>query len=186
MKEIWKDIRGYEGLYQVSNFGRVKSFYGRTKEEIILSKSVDNKGYCRVILYKNNKPQLKLIHRLVAIEFINNIDNKPQINHINGIKSDNKVSNLEWCTGSENMIHAYKIGLEKTNGNMIHARKQNIKIAVASKRKKVTQKDIFGNIINEFNSVKDAIDKTGIKHVSDCALGKCEKAGGYIWEYKTT
>lgn len=100
MNEIWKDIDGYEGLYQVSNLGRVKS----SKHDIIL-KTYSNRGYHQVQLSKNNIKSNKTIHRLVAQAFIPNPDNKPQVNHIDEDKTNNKVSNLEWVTAKENSNH---------------------------------------------------------------------------------
>lgn len=119
MQEIWKDIEGYEGFYQVSNFGTIKSlsryikFGNKTRysNERILKFHKDKDGYKKVILQKSGKAQNYLIHRLVAQAFIPNPDNKPQINHKDGDKQNNKVDNLEWCTPSENMIHAFKTEL---------------------------------------------------------------------------
>ena len=110
--EEWRDIEGYNG-YQISTFGRIKSFK-RYHEGRILVPAIDKYGYLRIILCKNNRTKQNLIHRLVAEAFIPNPKNKPQVNHINGIKTDNRVENLEWCTGSENMRHAYATNL-KTN-----------------------------------------------------------------------
>ena len=118
MEEEWKDIEGYENKYQVSNLGRVKRIlyknqYSTKPKENILAKRCDGKGYAQVILYKNGKGKSIKVHRLVGKAFIPNTENKPQINHINGIKDDNRVENLEWCTNRENQIHAFKIGLIK-------------------------------------------------------------------------
>lgn len=187
MIEEWRDIKNYEALYQISSLGNVRSLnYNRTNEMKYLKKSTDNNGYDRVFLYKKGEKHLKLIHRLVATNFIKVIVGKEFVNHINGIKNDNRIENLEWCTRSENQIHAYKIGLQITNKNMINARKKNIMVATTSKRKKVLQLDENENIIKEFESVAEAIKITGINHISDCALKKCKKAGGYIWKYKET
>jgi hypothetical protein len=123
--EIYKDILGYEGLYQVSNFGNVKSVkrtveikinIKRTINECILKPIKDSYGYLSVDLSKNRLAKRIKIHRLVALAFIPNYKNKPIINHINGIKTDNITKNLEWCTYSENTIHSYKIGLMNANG----------------------------------------------------------------------
>ena len=103
IKEVWKDIRGYEGLYQVSNLGRVKSLnYKRTGKERILKITKDRNGYYLVNLRKNNKTKMFKVHYLVADNFIPNPYNKPEIDHINTNPSDNRVENLRWATREEN------------------------------------------------------------------------------------
>lgn len=119
-KEIWKDIKGYEGLYQVSNYGRVKSLDrksdidGRLIKSKILKPGLNNPGYKFVILRKNGISENKMIHRLVAETFLNN----PMdcVNHKDGNKLNNHMSNLEWCTYSENKKHAYETGLSPQRG----------------------------------------------------------------------
>ena len=120
--EIWKDVKGYEGLYQVSNLGKVKSLkkiittkkgWFLPKKECVLKYKKGNHGYIRVMLYKNKKGISFGVHKLVIIAFIPNPENKPEPNHKNGIKTDNRVVNLEWVTKSENAIHSYKMGLQK-------------------------------------------------------------------------
>lgn len=114
MNEIWKNIEGYDGLYEISNYGRVKrlcksvtnSFGTFISKEIILNGNISKRGYVKQTLTKNGKGKTYLIHRLVAQAYLPNLESKEMVNHINGIKSDNKVSNLEWCTGSENIQHA--------------------------------------------------------------------------------
>ncbi|HFJ9472606.1 TPA: NUMOD4 domain-containing protein [Bacillus paranthracis] len=116
MSEIWKDIEGYEGLYQVSNLGSIKSMPNRKyKSERIKSLVVSTKGYVRVCLSKNGKAKTLLVHRVVAKAFINNPDNKAQVNHINGIKTDNRKDNLEWVSLQDNNKHAHKNGLIADN-----------------------------------------------------------------------
>lgn len=116
--EIWKNIEGYEGKYQVSNLGNVKSLETWTgdryiKREKILKNNLYGNGYYYVGLSKNGKVKRYKVSRLVAQEFIPNPENKPFINHIDGDKLNNHIDNLEWCTQSENMKHASMIGLRK-------------------------------------------------------------------------
>ena len=111
----WKDIQGYEGLYQVSNLGEVRSLKYKGRNNIkILKGASDKDGYRRVALFDKEKCRKEYrIHRLVAEAFIPNPENKPQVNHIDGCKYNNIVQNLEWCTNQENHIHAWKTGLSK-------------------------------------------------------------------------
>lgn len=121
MNEIWKDITGLEGIYQISNLGRVKSLerkrkgpYNRImhlKEKIIKGRAVGI-GYYAVQIERDGSKKNNKIHKLVAEHFISNPENKPCVNHINGIKTDNRVENLEWVTHSENNQHAYDKGLK--------------------------------------------------------------------------
>lgn len=114
MNEIWKDVKEFEGLYQVSNFGGVKSLnYNHTGKERVLRPRLANTGYYLVGLWENGKKREKPIHRLVAETFINNPNNLECVNHINGIKTDNRIENLEWITRKENNIHAIRAGLVK-------------------------------------------------------------------------
>lgn len=112
--EIWKDVVGYEGLYKVSNLGNIKSFHSsqnRPAAERNVHPS-NAKGYMRIGLYKNKQCKRKYVHRIVAEAFIPNPDNKPEVNHINGDKTNNKLDNLEWVTASENSYHAVGLGLK--------------------------------------------------------------------------
>jgi hypothetical protein len=121
MEEIWKDIVGFEGLYQVSNLGNVKRFfYKMALKENLIGKSIDRYGYVKRILSKKGKGYNFTEHRLVALAFIDNPENKATINHKNGIKTDNRVENLEWCTNQENMRHAIETGLKDHKGIKHH------------------------------------------------------------------
>lgn len=118
MTEIWRDVDGYDGKYQVSNCGRVRSF--KYKMPRIMKLAVLKVGYPSVHLQLGGKSKLMYIHRLVAQAFVDNPEGKPQINHINGDKTDNHAENLEWCTRSENMRHAVAMGLLKVDGENNH------------------------------------------------------------------
>jgi len=108
MIETWKDIENYEGSYQVSNLGRIKSFM--KKEPQILKEATSIEGYKFITLTKNLKHKSLGIHRLIAIHFIPNPNSKPEINHINCNPSDNRIENLEWCTPKENKQHSVRMG----------------------------------------------------------------------------
>jgi hypothetical protein len=142
--EIWKDIEGYEGVYKVSNLGRVKSLM-RVKyvREKILKPVINNNGYLRIFICGKPKNRNCAIHRLVAKAFIPNPENKPQVNHKDGDKSNNKIENLEWCNGSENVCHAFENGLR-----------------VAIKGKKHPN---FGKYLSDSNTAKIVLDtQTGV------------------------
>lgn len=151
--EIWKDINFYEGLYQISNLGNVRSLDRKIciKNRIwkikgrMLKLCNDSDGYRVIGLSKDNLRRTHKVHRLVSNAFIENAINKPQVNHINGIKSDNRVENLEWATNKENMKHAFLIGLKKTNN-------YNLSLMKESVSKKVI--DLNNGII--YCSIKDA------------------------------
>ena len=189
MQEVWKDIKGYEGMYQVSNFGRVKSFDRYDKHGALwLGKILSNKpqktGYVNVKFSVDGKRSVKLVHRLVAEAFIPNIENKPEVNHKDGNKSNNKVSNLEWVTSRENTLHGIEKGLIKYNKEAL-ARGQK-KSAELMKRK-VRQVSIDGESLREFNSIKEAAETIGRRaarsSISAVCSHKQKTAYGYKWEY---
>lgn len=187
--EIWKNIEGYEGRYQISSHGRVKSLErianhigGSRKvcERIMKSTRAGSKGkYRGVHLYKNRQPAQFLIHRLVARAFIPNPNNKSEVNHIDGNPSNNHVSNLEWCSPAENNQHAYKMGLKSPpNKDRLGAHNHSSKA--------VLQCSLQGDVIREFGGTREAHRITGIhfSSINQCARGIRKTAGGFIWKYK--
>jgi len=141
MQEIFKDIKGYESLYQISNLGRIKSL--KFNKEKILIPNKKRKGYLSILLY-NKGLKGYYIHRLVAKAFISNPENKPCINHKNGIKSDNRIENLEWVTYSENNKHAYKIKLidKKGEKNSNHKLEKKDILFIRKNKNKYFQKEL--------------------------------------------
>lgn len=153
--EVWVSIKDYPN-YQISNLGNVKSL--KCKKEILLSKSFC-RGYLITSLHINKKDVSKRVHRLVAEAFIPNEYNKPQVNHINGIKKDNRAENLEWVTGKENIDHAWNTGLCKNS----------IKQRMSASKKVINKKT------NEiFNSCKDAAESIGINKSTLGAMLRCQ------------
>lgn len=127
--EIWKDIKGYEGVYKISNLGKINSLPRKHSKGKILNPAKNNRGYLRVALCFEGKARYDSIHRLVAETFIPNPKNLTEVNHKDGNKLNNTVENLEWTTRTQNQIHAYRIGLRKTTQKQIEASKRNIQIA---------------------------------------------------------
>ena len=113
LNEDWRDIAGYEGYYQVSSFGRVRSQY---RGDRVLKPTLDGPGYPRVTVVKDGVRSTRFVHRFVAIAFLPLLDGRDQVNHKNGVKADNRVDNLEWCTQFENMRHAVDTGLKDHAG----------------------------------------------------------------------
>ena len=176
MREIWKQIKGFEELYSVSNYGNVRRDKTNNKagtgnyarEEHIKSQKINNKGYFLVDLYKDNKRHQFLVHRLVAIAFLDNPNNYNVVNHKDENKLNNAVENLEWCSQKHNMNYGtcpYRIG------------KANSKI--------IAQFDKSGNFIKNYNSIIEAERQTNISNgtICDVLKGRRKSAGGFLWEY---
>ena len=166
MNEEWRDIEGYEGLYQVSNLGRVRSLNCRGHKGCIgiLTPRLDGKGYEMVALYKEGKARNTKVHRLVAQAFIPNPNNYPQVNHKDENKTNNDVKNLEWCTNEYN--HNYG------------TRNERVAKSLSIKAICITTGEIF-------NSMREACRKYNIHtgSMTECCQGKRKTAGGYKWEY---
>ena len=177
MSEEWRDVVGYEGLYQVSNQGRVKSLERkiphwcggeRTVKERILKPKTDRYGYLIVGLYAAGKRKMLRVHRLVCQTFHENPGNKPQINHINEIKTDNRARNLEWATARENSNFGTR----------------NERMA-KTKSKPVGQYTLGGELVKIWPSAMEAQRQTGFSRGNICkaANGNYKTAYGFIWKY---
>ena len=160
MEEIWRDIKGFEGKYMVSNLGRVKSLnYNKTGKEKIMKGVPDGYGYFQLSLCKEGKVKNCRINRLVAQAFIPNPDNLPEVNHKDKIRTNNRVDNLEWCTTQYNVEYSRAkavIGINKVSG-----------------------------LILEFPSANEAKRQTGINqsNIIQCCKGRRKSTGGYYWHY---
>ena len=169
MKEQWKDIKDLEGLYQVSNWGNVMSLNYNGTGKPRLMKTVKNKyGYLVVKLFKDRKPKMFRVNRLVAETFIPNPDNLPQVNHIDENKENNRVDNLEWCTPKENSNHGTR-----------NERR------VKTQSKPVLQLTLTGDLIKEWSSVAEC-GRNGFNHgnVCQCCNGKRKTHKGFRFMYK--
>lgn len=176
--EIWKDIQEYEGLYQVSNLGRIKSLEKiiitnnniiKKMSEKILKTPLHKDGYCYVMLRKDNKSRLFVVHRLVAKEFIPNPNNLPQVNHKDENKLNNNAENLEWCTAQYNINYG------------THNERQAL-----AKSKTVYQYSLDKILLNIWKSTHDVYRKLGYAqgNIARCCRGESKTSNGYIWSYE--
>lgn len=210
-EEVWRPIKDYEGLYEISNLGRVKSLnYNHTKKEKILKNVENGKGYLMVCLTKNGKHKLFLVHRLVAEAFIPNPENKPCVDHINTIKNDNRVENLRWVTCEENSNNPLtkkkcienNIGENNPFYGKHHTEETKKKISEAQKGEKsymygkagknnpnskpVVQINPNTNeIVNTYPGVREAERQTGFDQsaISRCCRGEQKIHKGYKWMF---
>ena len=179
--EVWKDIVGFEGVYQVSTLGRVRRLgaydtNGRWCKPQLIQPILQHSGYCHVGLWRGQVCKQRRVHRLVAEAFIPNPEGKPTVNHLNENKQDNRVENLEWATYRENTVY----------GSCVERRTANRRETAPNRRMRVKSIDKHGNI-EYYNSISDALRKLGKNprdgHISQCCKGKQKTAVGKRWEY---
>ena len=178
MLEIWRtavyDGEVYEGLYKVSNFGRILSLnYHQTGKADLMTPSKVGTGYLRVQLWKNKEYKTCLVHRLVAETFLPNPENLPQVNHIDEDKTNNRVDNLEWKSHRDNCNHGTRnerSAKTRTNGKL---------------SKRVLQLSLSGDLIKEWESTREC-ERNGFDHghVAACCRGEKKQYKGFRWEYK--
>ena len=177
MEEVWKPVKGFEGLYEISSYGRVKSLVvwcGNAtidqykKREYILKPILGTNGYYYVNLCKDKKRYIRRPHRLVAEAFLDNPNNYYAVNHIDGNKINNRAQNLEWCSLKQNNQHAFRTGL------------------MDRLKKPVEKIDKNGNVICSYDSESDAarIEQIDVRNISACITGKRKTAGGFYWRLK--
>lgn len=186
MEEIWKPIIGFEGCYEISNYGRIKSYRSGNGGRVLSTKN--SKGdYLRIVLFRDKKTRKSIsIHRLVAEHFIPNPYNLPQVNHIDGNRQNNKYDNLEWCTGKHNIHHALQLHPNMLDG-MIEYNK-------SIRPKPILQIAKNGDVVERFPSAKAASRKTGICSRNIVQVANHDKnehgylrktAGGYLWRFES-
>lgn len=195
--EEWRSVCGFEGYYEVSNTGNVRSCDRYVNAKLgsksflkgeMMKLQKNHKGYMTVILHKNNKHYSKTVHRLVAEAFIDNPENLPQVNHKDTDKTNNNVTNLEWISNYDNMQHAMQHGCyknaftEKARASTI----KNLEKAIDRLKIAVIQYDMGWNKIREFESISFAGRTLGISasKIVACCKGKRNMCGGYRWKYK--
>jgi hypothetical protein len=189
--EIWIDVVGYEGLYQVSNLGNVKGLERLSKynsrnnykeyntnrkvKEKLKKLSINKVGYCQTLLYKDGKKKNVLVHRLVAQAFIPNPKNKPTVNHIDGNRTNNNIDNLEWATYPEQQLHV----------NHILGKKSIISKQCREKRAEQLRKKVKRSDGKIYNSIREASKDSNAHggNIVRCCKGTLNHAGGYSWEY---
>lgn len=173
-EEIWLPIEGYEGLYEVSDMGNVRSLnYNKTGETKILRPAMTRFGYLQVSLWKDGKRKMVKVHRLVATAFVPNMFGDDYVNHINEVKTDNRADNLMWCTHKENNnwgTRNQRVSEKNTNGK---------------RSKRVLQFTKSGEFIREWASIREVERVLGFlsETISRCCLGKQKSASGFVWKF---
>lgn len=184
--ELWSDIEGFEGLYKISTFGRVMSTLPsrnrKVTNELIILKPTNRRAYSCVSLHKNRLVKQCLVHRLVALAFIPNPNQKPTVNHKDGVKTNNHVSNLEWATYPEQLNHAYKTGLAVASKHM--AGKLG---ALNFRSKPIVQLSMNNDFVAHYASATEAARILGLPQtgISAACLGKRAFSKGYKWKFKS-
>ncbi len=180
-KEVWKKVSGYDGRYEVSSIGRIRSFIGWKSRwsEIprILSPSKTAVGYLQIFLWKRGEYKVMSIHRLVAAAFVENPHGYRYVNHKDGDKLNNSADNLEWCTQSYNIKHAYDLGLRTFTERTLESNKR---------RGKSVLQILDGKVIAKYPSAAEASRATGIQKANIgkcCRGGNIKHAGGYEWRF---
>lgn len=190
MTEEWRPVVGYEGSYEVSSMGTIRSLdrlngRGSWIKGRLMKPAMTQNGYMSVTLCFKGEQTTHYVHRLVAQAFVTNPEDKPQVNHINEIKADNRVSNLEWVTPRENIVHGTKT--QRAAANTDYAKKvANTDYVVIARKlaKAVTATHLRTGEVLDFPSMKEA-QRNGFNasHISKCCRGKLAHHKGYVWEY---
>ena len=173
--EQWKEISGYEGYYEVSNYGNVRSIPHKVNTKSgkqrnspgrVLAQKITKNGYKQVHLSKGNESHYKSVHRLVASAFVPNPDRLPQVNHKDENKTNNYADNLEWMTASDNCKHGHR------NDTMVEQRSRSVE-------------RLMGDVTVTYNSIHSAAEETGVSaaHICQCRRGERETTGGTRWRY---
>lgn len=179
MEEIWKDVVDYEGKYQVSNWGRMMSLnFNHTGNPKIMKQRMTDFGYMGLSLCKNGKINDELVHRLEAIAFIPNPENKPTVNHKDGNRTNNYLWNLEWNTYPENCTHGYRVL------GRIHPLLGKTK-SLSPNAKPVNQFTLDGIFVKRWNCTQDIQQELGFCNsgISQCCTGIYKKSHGFIWQF---
>lgn len=186
IKEIWKEISGFDGLYKVSNHGRIKTVsrvvdFGlntRVVKETVRKLKPKPDGYLSVVIYSNHKQHTLYVHRLVAKEFCDGYNESLQVNHKDGNRKNNYFENLEWCTSSQNHKHAYSV----LNRRCYMTGRTG---TLSCRSKPIAQYTLDGVLIKNFDSAATAQRELGIGEslIRRCLYGKTKQAKGFIWRY---